>query len=170
MKNKIHLIILCLIIIFSACSCSIKSTDDYYASQSTKTSDTVNVKVDCTTALSSLPEELKNGDYIPSNGIIIDTKVEYENGDTAFTVLTKALKGNKIQLDYNGEGESVYVRGISHLYEFSCGNLSGWMVSVNGVFGDKGANCVTVKPDDTVEWRYTCNLGADIGNAYTGEE
>lgn len=169
MKKHISLIIICLSFIMAFCSCSIKSTEEYYKTEETKSTYTVNVKVDCITALSSLPEKLKSGNYIPENGIIIDTAVEYENGDTPFTVLTKAAKKDKIQIDYNGEGSSVYLRGISNLYEFDCGNLSGWMVCVNGKFADVGANCINVKPNDTVEWRYTCNLGSDIGNSYSGE-
>lgn len=169
MKKQISLVIICLSFIMAFCSCSIKSTEDYYKTEETKSTETVNIKVDCITALSSLPDELKNGNYIPENGIIIDTAVEYEDGDTAFTVLTKAAKKDKVQIDYNGEGTSVYVRGISHLYEFDCGSLSGWMVSINGKFSDEGANSVSVKQNDTVEWRYSCNLGADIGNSYDGE-
>lgn len=169
MKKQISVIIICLLCILAFCSCSIKSTEDYYKTEETKGVDTVNIKVDCITALSSLPNELKDGNYIPENGIIIDTAVEYENGDTAFTVLTKAAKKDKILIDYNGEGSSVYVRGISHLYEFDCGDLSGWMVCINGEFADEGANSTTINPNDTVEWRYTCNLGADIGNSYNGE-
>ncbi len=169
MKKQITLIILFLYLITSFCACSIKNVDDYYQTEETISTDTVNVKVDCITALSSLPKELENSNYIPQDGIIIDTVVEYENGDTAFTVLTKAAKKDKIMIDYNGEGSSVYVRGISYLYEFDCGDLSGWMVSINGEFSDVGANSTYIKPNDTVEWRYTCDLGSDIGNAYTGE-
>ncbi|MCH5299965.1 MAG: DUF4430 domain-containing protein [Ruminococcus sp.] len=169
MKKQKSLIIICLSFIMVFCSCSIKSTEDYYKTEETKNTDVVNVKVDCITALSSLPDALKNGNYIPEDGIIIDTAVEYKDGDTPFTVLTKAAKKDKIQIDYNGEGTSVYLRGISHLYEFDCGSLSGWMVCINGEFTNVGANSINVKPNDTVEWRYTCDLGNDIGNSYTGE-
>lgn len=31
---------------------------------------------------------------------------------------------------------SAYIEGIGNLYEFDCGNLSGWMYSVNGVWPD----------------------------------
>lgn len=169
MKKHIALIIIAVFILSIFCSCSVKTPQEYYSSNSKKSNQTVNVKIDCTTALSSLPKELQNSEYIPSDGIIFDSQVEYTEGDTAFTILTKATKENKIQLDYNGEGSSIYVQGISHLYEFSCGSLSGWMFSVNGVFAETGCNSITVKPNDTVLWQYTCDLGEDIGNSYKGE-
>lgn len=168
MKKALTVFFTSIVLMIIVCSCSIKSPEDYYSStQNTKITETVTVKIDCITALSLLPDELAG--YIPDDGIIADTKVEYEENDTAFTVLTKAVKKNKIQLEYSGEGESAYVEGISHLYEFSCGELSGWMFSVNGVFGETGANSTAVEADDVVEWRYTCDLGADIGNTYFGE-
>ncbi len=36
-------------------------------------------------------------------------------------------------------GDSVYVEGINNIYEFSCGEQSGWMYEVNGVYPGKKA-------------------------------
>ncbi|CAM5238749.1 hypothetical protein LSPH24S_10233 [Lysinibacillus sphaericus] len=51
--------------------------------------------------------------------------------DTVWDVLQRATKEHKIQMEYQGANEniynSVYVEGINHLYEFSAGELSGWM-------------------------------------------
>lgn len=166
MKKVLSLILICL---FLLCSCSIKTPDEYYSTEETNSSDVIYINIDCKTALSVLPQELKDGNYIPDDGIILSSTVEYEDGDTAFSALLKASKANKIQIDYSGEGESVYLRGISHLYEFSCGNLSGWMCNVNDEFIDVSAGSYTLKPNDTVNWLYTCDMGVDIGNSYTGE-
>ena len=154
-------------IIVFLCSCSVKTPEEYYSQNSEASEETVQVKIDCTTALDKLSDDLK--DYIPTDGIIADEPVSYSDGDTAFSVLTKVTKSNKIQLDYTGSESSVYVRGISNLYEFSCGNLSGWMVNINGNYIQTSASEAEVKPGDTVAWRYTCDLGADIGNAYKGK-
>ncbi len=159
-----------LIFVAVCCGCSIKSPDEYYASQTASSADTVRVKVDCVTALDVLPDNIKSGGYIPSDGIIIDCDTAWEDGDTAYTVLVKAARENKVQVDSQGAGESAYVRGISYLYEFDCGSLSGWMVNINGVYATQGADVSEVQPGDVVCWRYTCNLGADIGNAYSGDE
>ncbi len=163
---KLTLILLLTILAVFMSSCSIESVDEHYATEATKTSEVINLKVDCITALNSLPDNLKNSNLIPEDGIIIDTTVPYEDGDTCFTVLTKALNDKKIHLDYSGEGDSVYVTGISHLYGGDCSELSGWMVSLNGDFNSVSANSTELKPNDTVEWRYTCDMGADIGYVY----
>lgn len=168
--KKYYAVLSCIAAVLLLCSCSIKSTEEYYSSSAVSAAaGQVFVKISCETALDQLPAELENGNYIPKDGVLFDGMVEIQEGDTAFSALVQAAKQDKLQLDYSGEGNSVYVRGIAHLYEFSCGELSGWMYKVNGVFQDTGCNTVALKDGDTVEYLYTCDLGADIGNRY-GEE
>ena len=62
--------------------------------------------------------------------------------------------------------KSYYVEGINQLYEFDCGKNSGWMYSVNGEFPNYGASSYKPKDGDKIEWKYTCNLGSDVGNPY----
>jgi len=61
---------------------------------------------------------------------------------------------------------SVYIEGIGNLYEFDCGELSGWMYSVNGEFPMYGMSQYEVKDGDVIEVVYTCDLGADVGNSF----
>jgi len=61
---------------------------------------------------------------------------------------------------------SVYIAGINNLYEFDCGELSGWMYRVNGWFPNYGCSAYTLKQGDVIEWLYTCDLGNDIGGGY----
>ena len=65
--------------------------------------------------------------------------------------------------------ETYYVEGINQLYEFDCGKNSGWMYSVNGEYPNYGASSYNLKDGDKVEWRYTCNLGSDVGDKYEGK-
>ena len=58
---------------------------------------------------------------------------------------------------------SVYIEGIGNLYEFDGGPLSGWMYSVNGVFPNVGCSGCDLHDGDVIAWRYTCELGGDIG-------
>lgn len=53
--------------------------------------------------------------------------------------------------------------------EFDAGNGSGWMITLNGVFIERSAGAFTVKDGDRVEWKYTCQLGSDIGDVYWGD-
>ena len=65
---------------------------------------------------------------------------------------------------------SVYVEGINNLYEFDCGELSGWMYSVNGIYPNYGCSSYILKDGDVICWVYTCDLGYDVGGGYaTGE-
>ena len=61
-------------------------------------------------------------------------KYVLREGDTAFDLLEKATRCGKIPLDYQGSEDNiyntVYVRGINNIYEFSCGPSSGWTYTV----------------------------------------
>jgi len=59
--------------------------------------------------------------------------------------------------------QSAYIEGIGNLYEFDGGPTSGWMYSVNGAYPNCGSSAYVLQNGDTVCWRYTCALGADIG-------
>ncbi len=62
--------------------------------------------------------------------------------------------------------KSYYVEGINQLYEFDCGKNSGWMYSVNGKYPNYGCSSYKLEDGDKIEWRYTCNLGSDVGDQY----
>ena len=99
-------------------------------------------------------------------------KTEYvlREGDSVFSILARAARYNKIQLESQAsplQGESgVYVQGIHYLYEFSCGPLSGWLFKVNGAFASGDSASYLLKDGDEVEWVYSCDLGRDVGNSY----
>ena len=82
-----------------------------------------------------------------------------------FDVLQRVCKEKGIHLEsswtpiYN----SAYIEGIHNLYEFDCGALSGWMYRVNGWYPNYGCSRYQLQDGDVVEWRYTCDLGNDVG-------
>jgi len=61
---------------------------------------------------------------------------------------------------------SVYIVGINNLYEFDCGELSGWRYKVNGLFPNYGGSRYGLKDWDVIEWVYTCDLVVDVGGFY----
>lgn len=116
-----------------------------------------------------LDPSLQSNKYVPRNGAILQP-VTYEllsEKDTVWDVLLRATKEHKIQMEYQGANEniynSVYVEGINHLYEFSAGELSGWMYKVNGVYPNYGCSQYVLKDGDVIEWNYTVDLGRDLG-------
>ena len=131
---------------------------------------TCTFSIECSTILNNLdildPEKLE---MVPSNGVILATvSVAFYEGESVFDVLQRICKDYNIHMEaewtpiYN----SAYVEGIHNLYEFDCGALSGWMYKVNGWYPNYGASRYQLKDGDVVEWRYTCDLGNDIGGGY----
>ncbi|QPR68877.1 DUF4430 domain-containing protein [Lysinibacillus macroides] len=122
-----------------------------------------------------LDPALQSEKYVPKNGVILKSTT-YEllsEHDTVWDVLQRATKEHKIQMEYQGANEnmynSVYVEGINHLYEFSAGELSGWMYKVNGVYPNYGCSQYVLKDGDVIEWNYTVDLGRDLGHYWDGE-
>lgn len=137
------------------CGCGKKTTKEQY---------TCTISVDCKTILAnmdSLDDNLKN--HVPKDGVIVEAKkVTFEDGDTVFDILEKTLKEENILMEASFTGKSAYIEGINNFYEFSCGELSGWMYSVNGEFPNVSCSDYKLKNNDIIEWRYTCNLGEDL--------
>ena len=131
---------------------------------------TCTFSIECSTILNNLdmldPEKLE---MVPSGGVILSkTTVTFYEGESIFDVLQRLCKEKGIHMEaswtpiYN----SAYVEGIHNLYEFDCGALSGWMYKVNGWYPNYGSSRYQLKDGDTVEWRFTCDLGNDIGGGY----
>ncbi|SFM26912.1 S-layer homology domain-containing protein [Paenibacillus sp. 1_12] len=101
-----------------------------------------------------------------NKGYVISPKsVELQTGDTAWSVLQRELNANSIAFDYTWSSEygSVYVQSIAGDGEFDHGSGSGWMYNVNGTYPNYGASLYVLKNGDSVQWRYTTNLGLDLG-------
>ena len=118
-------------------------------------------------------DDLKAGkaDIVPSDGVLLpETTVAFSEGDTGFDVLQQVCRAQGIHMEstWTPAYNSAYIEGIGNLYEFDCGELSGWMYSVNGVWPDYGCSGYTLHDGDTVVWSYTCDLGRDVG-ALQGE-
>lgn len=122
------------------------------------------------------------GDFPQQLGKIIKkTKVKISSNDTIATVTLRLLKEKGITPYYTGTpqmGGGFYLASIDNfvtengkkvsdgygLGEFSVGSESGWMISYNNWFINKGASEFYVKNNDVIKWQYTATgLGKDIG-------
>ena len=144
--------------------------DEDSSSSDSEGSKTCTITIRCDTILENM-DNLKSGknQYVPSNGVILaKSKISFDDGDTVFDVLKKACSLAGIQLEYSWTPmyDSYYIEGINNLYEFDCGNESGWMYKVNGWFPNYGCSSYNLKEGDDIVWCYTCNgLGADVGGS-----
>lgn len=128
---------------------------------------TCTLSVTCKTILENMGSFNKDKlEVLPMDGIIYKTrKVTFHEGESVFDVLLREMKGNRIHMEFEMTPiyNSNYIEGINNIYEFDCGELSGWMYSVNGWFPNYGCSRYVLKDGDAVEWIYTCDLGRDIG-------
>ena len=101
--------------------------------------------------------------------ILETTTVTFSEGESVFDVLKRVTRQQRIHMEFEMTPiyNSAYIEGIHNLYEFDCGNLSGWMYKVNGWFPNYGCSRYQLKQGDVVEWVYTCDLGKDVGGGYS---
>ena len=128
---------------------------------------TCTLSVSCATILDNMalcdPEKRE---LVPEDGWILEPMtVTFYAGESVFNVLQRTLKEQGIHMEhsYTPAYHSAYVEGINNLYEFDVGEHSGWMYSVNGWFPNYGCSRYQLQNGDVVEWKYTCDLGSDVG-------
>ena len=128
---------------------------------------TCTFSIECSTILNNLDQlDQDKLEMVPSNGVILaKTKVTFYEGESVYDVLQRLCKEKGIHLEstFTPIYNSAYIEGIHNLYEFDCGALSGWMYRVNGWYPNYGCSRYQLQDGDVVEWRYTCDLGQDIG-------
>lgn len=135
-----------------------------------ETTYTCTLSVECSTILANMKYLDKNKvELVPEDGIIFPAReVAFYEGESVFNVLQREMKRNKIHLEFENTPiyNSAYIEGVNNLYEFDCGELSGWMYKVNDWFPGYGCSRYQLKEGDMVEWVYTCDLGRDVGGYY----
>ena len=128
---------------------------------------TCTLSVRCDTILRNIAWlDKEKASIVPKDGVIFAEKtVTFYEGESVFNLLLREMKRNKIHLEFENVPlyNSAYIEGIHNLYEFDCGELSGWMYRVNGWYPNYGCSRYQLKDGDVVEWRYTCDLGHDVG-------
>ncbi len=135
----------------------------------------VSIQIRCDTILGNMDDLTPSkAEFVPSNGIILPmVEVPFYENETVFEVLNRICKKANIQIEYSWTPlyGSYYIEGINHLYEFDCGEQSGWMYKVNEWFPNYGCSSYYVEDGDIIVWCYTCKgLGMDVGCEWMGQE
>lgn len=135
---------------------------------------TVTISIDCKTILDNMDKlDSAKTEFVPEDGVILPTtEVAIEEGDTVFDVLLKVCQDNKIGMEHSTSPiyNTKYIEGIGQLYEFDCGELSGWNFIVDGEGASYGSDKIELSGDEVIAWRYTCDLGRDIESYIEGIE
>ena len=112
--------------------------------------------------INRLPVE-KHG-LVPQNGIIfLNEKAKFYDKESVFDVLFRELQNAGIHLEFAKTPgyNAVYIEGINNLYEFDCGEQSGWRYSVNGVFPNCDSANYILNQGDEIRWVYNCEFNWD---------
>lgn len=176
--KKLRLILIPVLILLLLCSCTSTPAQSETTTQSGVDQAYCSITIDVTDIKDNM-DLLKSEKqpFVTSDGYILkELKVEFSDGDTAFDILKKACKENActdnckyckdgIQLDskYTAEYSSYYIEGIHQLYNMDCGDMSGWLFSVNDAFAEVGASDYTVQNGDSIVFTYTCDMNAIFG-------
>lgn len=132
---------------------------------------TCTISISCATILDHMdwldPEKVE---LVPEDGWILEPmQVTFYEGESVFNVLQRTCKQQGIHMEFENTPiyNSAYIEGIHNLYEFDCGELSGWMYKVNDWFPNYGCSRYQLQDGDVVCWEYTCDLGVDVGGFYS---
>lgn len=134
--------------------------------QKTKDYFYVYLSIDCVTILDHMDDLTEGLDkYVGDGTILKKTKVKCYEGESVWDVLLRECKAREINLEseYTPMYGSAYVEAINNLGEFDCGELSGWCYCVDDWFPNYGASRYVLKESEYIRWRYTCDLGRDLG-------
>lgn len=166
MKRYLKLVFILLSFLFIVTGCVNKQEDFEEGVSTNQVSDglTCTLFVECKNAIGKCDEKK---DVLPEDGIIYARRsVSFYEGESVFDVLKREMQNARIHLEYSITPvyDNAYIEGIGNLYEFDCGELSGWMFKVNGEFPGVGCSDVFVNAADEIEFIYSCEMGRDVDN------
>ena len=131
------------------------------------------ISISCAMILNNMDKcDKDKRELVPEDGWLLEpTEVVFYGGESVFNVLQRTCRQKKIHMEFSNTPiyNSAYIEGIGNLYERDVGELSGWMYSVNGWFPNYGCARYALKDGDVIEWVYTCDLGADVGDDYMAQ-
>ncbi len=133
---------------------------------------TCTLSVRCDTILDNTDKlSAEKINIVPDDGIVFpETEVEFSDGESAFDVLRRELKNSNIHMEFQKTAaNTVYVEGIANIYQFDCGELSGWTYSVNDKVPNYGCSDYKLQDGDDLKFLYTCDMGTDVGADYAAQ-
>ena len=128
---------------------------------------TCTLQIRCDTLLDKA-DRLPDGKaaLVPADGILLEeTTLTFAPGESVFDVFRRCLRERNIHFEYVDAKayDSTYIEGIGNLYEFDCGEQSGWLYFVNGISPGLGCSAYMLENGDEIVFAYTCDMGADLG-------
>ncbi|MBR0412051.1 MAG: DUF4430 domain-containing protein [Eubacterium sp.] len=116
----------------------------------------ITVTIQCKEVLSNL-DKLKEGheQYVPKSGYFITgCAVDYEKGDTVYTVLKRVCRETGIKMRARRTVYGMYIVGLNELDEKDCGGTSGWTYYVDGEFPMVSVDNYALNGGENIEFKY----------------
>lgn len=157
-KAKSYLVLGLAAALLTALTLNIQSADQYYSAPEMEGdpigSVTLSIRCDVVAG---------RAEFIPEDGVILpETEFPIAEGDTVYSVLMRAARTHRIQVETSGGAGMAYVAGMGYLYERQYGDLSGWLYFVNDEEMSVGCEQARVRDGDVLLWHYTCQMGEDL--------
>ena len=147
-KSLLPLLITAVILCALVFLIKIESVEEHYSNANdvfSRGDDTVFFSINASQALGI-------AENVPSDGWFLEeTELLLKENETVYDLLCRAARLYKLQLEHSNGS---YIKGINHLYEFDCGETSGWSYKVNGVTTSLACCDFVLKDGDKVEWLY----------------
>lgn len=114
-----------------------------------------NLEVECLSVLDNKSDlKAEKNDIIPKDGYFIKSQdVYFSEGESVMDLLVREMREEKIPLDKSGN----YVSGINNLYAGDCGEMSGWVYTVNGESPTVDMASYKLKSDDKIVVKFICS-------------
>lgn len=152
--KKIISAALCVILCFILSACAQVKNDNFTS--------TCTLEIECKTVLENMDKLNKDkAEVIPEDGVILsEEEFGFSDGESVYDVLRRVCTEKKIHLDASVTPgfNTAYVKGINNLYEFDCGEASGWTYSVNGKSPSFGCSDYTLTQGDKIVFHYICEF------------
>lgn len=153
-NNFLVLGILAVIAVLIVLFTDFSTAEDYYgtAVEKDNTVGTVTLEIRCDTVAG-------RADYIPESGVVLEkSEFAIAEVETVYDILVEACRENGIQTEFSGG----YISGMSYIYEFDYGDLSGWLYYVNGEEASVGCDQYALSDGDEIKWLYSLEMGNDL--------
>ena len=99
---------------------------------------TCTISISCASILEHMELcDKEKAELVPEDGWLLKpVEVTFQEGQSVFDVLQQVCRENKLHMEFSMTPiyNSAYIEGIGNLYEFDCGETSGWMYKVNDWF------------------------------------
>lgn len=119
------------------------------------------VAIDCKSAVDAGNQVAKQ---VSQEGVILAAApTTVSEGESVLDALQRACDAAGVLIAVSGSGDGAYVTTIHSLSGGDCGDMSGWLYSVNGEFAAESCGALQVREGDAILFVYTVDGGADIG-------